>query len=273
MAEHIRILCVDNKNELLEKLETIIEQSGKYEVIISKSWTEGLEALENDRRIQAVVAGNRIAAGDGIAFLCQVGEKYPSVMRLVLADASMNLAVVEAIQAGAIDQSISTPWDNNALPAIASALRYRKLLRENKKISWELKRRDTELQEINGNLDSLVAKRTETLDIQNRVLQISQGVMDVLPVVVVGIDPDQVIVQCNEFARNIFPCGFIGPLGNDRQDVFPPEVNELIDRVKHESHPQSILEVHSQKFRVEVRRLHEVRSQGVVLVMIPLNEQ
>lgn len=270
MVEHIKVLCVDNKSELLEKLELIIGQNGKYDVLLARSWAEGLEVLEDDRRVQAVIVGNRVAAGDGIAFLCQVGKKYPSVMRLILTHTSTDLAVAEAIQAGAIDQSISTPWENNTLSAIASALRYRKLLRENKKISWELKRREVELQEINGNLDSLVAKRTETLDIQNRVLQISQGVMDVLPVVVVGIDPDQVIVQCNEFARNIFPCGFIGPLGNDRQDAFPPEVNELVDRVKYERHPQTILELHKQKFRAEVRRLHETRSQGVVLVMIPL---
>jgi len=271
MPEHIKILCVDNKKELLTKLETIIQDRGEYTVLSAESWAEGFELLEKDRRIQAVIAGSQIAAGDGIAFLCQVGEKWPGVMRLILADASMSSAVVEAIQAGAIDQSISTPWDdNNILPAVAGALRYRKLLRENKKLHRELKQREVELQKINGNLESMVSKRTEALDIRNRVLQISQGVMDVLPIVVFGIDPDQVIVQCNEFARDLFPCGLIGPLGNDRQDVFSAEVNELVDRVEKERHPQAIIEVHKRKFRAEVRRLHETRSQGVVLVLIPV---
>jgi DNA-binding NtrC family response regulator len=115
MSEQIKILCVDHKSEILENLETVIQRSGEYKVLLAKSWVEGLEFLENDRRIQVVVAGNRIAAGDGIAFLCQVGEKHPNVVRLILADASTDVAIVEAIQADAVDQSISFPWDNNVM--------------------------------------------------------------------------------------------------------------------------------------------------------------
>jgi len=136
-------------------------------------------------------------------------------------------------------------------------------------LQLENNRLSEEIDQTKENLDKLVNKRTEILEIRNRILQISQGVLDVLPVVVVGIDPEQMIVHCNEYARDLFPYGGMGPLGNDRHDVFSTEVNALIDRIDGERNPKAMLEVAQQKFRGEVRRLHEKLSQGIVLVLIP----
>ncbi len=269
MSGRIKILCVDTRKELLDKLEATLTKAENYSVLLAESRSEGFEILERDPRIQVVISGSQIAIDDGIEFLSQVKAKWPGVVRLILTNSTATTAI-ESIQAGAIEQSVASPWnDHDLLSAIASALQYRKLQRENKKLHRELHRKETELQEINGNLETVVAKRTEALDIRNRVLQISQGVMDVLPIVVFGIDPDQVIVQCNEYARDLFPCGIIGPLGNDRRDVFPPEINALIDQIETERNPQTTIEFHNQKFHAEVRRLHETRSQGIVLVLIP----
>ncbi len=139
---------------------------------------------------------------------------------------------------------------------------YQKLKQENLRLS-------AELQETKDNLDRLVSKRVEILEIRNSILQVSQGVLDVLPVVVLGIDPEQMIVHCNEYARDLFPYGGMGPLGNDRSDVFSPAINKLIDRLKEERNPKAEVEIGQLKFRGEVRRLHETLSQGVVLVLIP----
>jgi len=139
---------------------------------------------------------------------------------------------------------------------------YQKLQEENSRLS-------AELQETKDNLEKMVNKRVEILEIRNSILQISQGVLDVLPVVVLGIDPEQMIVHCNEYARDLFPFGGMGPLGNDRNDVFSPAINELIDRLEEERNPKAEVEIGQLKFRGEVRRLHETLSQGVVLVLIP----
>ncbi|MDX2494055.1 MAG: hypothetical protein QNK27_03750 [Desulfuromusa sp.] len=141
---------------------------------------------------------------------------------------------------------------------------YQKLQDENTRLSQEL-------QETKDNLDKLVSKRTEILEIRNSILQISQGVLDVIPVVIFGIDPEQMIVHCNEYARDLFPYGGMGPLGNDREEVFSPAVNALIDRLGEERNPKAEIEIGQLKFRGEVRRLHETLSQGIVLVLIPLD--
>ncbi len=80
---------------------------------------------------------------------------------------------------------------------------------------------------------------------------------------------EQMVVHCNEYGRNLFPHGGLGPLGNDRYEVFTPEVNDLIDRLADERNPKAEIVVGRQKFRGEVRRLHETLSQGMVLVLIP----
>ncbi|MCK4502839.1 MAG: hypothetical protein KAU22_07365 [Desulfuromonadales bacterium] len=143
------------------------------------------------------------------------------------------------------------------------------ILQENLQQREELQQRIKALQEAQGELEKSVRRRTETLEIRNHVLQISQGILDVLPVVVFGIDPEQMIVHCNEYGRNLFPYGGIGPLGNDRYEVFPPKINELIDRLATERIPKATIEVGQQRFRGEVRRLHETLSEGIVLVLIP----
>ena len=146
---------------------------------------------------------------------------------------------------------------------------YEKFQQENRQLNEELRRKNEELRETMESFEKLVSKRTETLEIRNHILQISQGILDVLPIVVFGIDPEQMIVHCNEYARDLFTCGGLGPLGNDRNEVFSPAVNELIDRLQDERNPKGKIEIGRQRFRGEVRRLHESLSQGIVLVLIP----
>jgi len=136
-------------------------------------------------------------------------------------------------------------------------------------LQQENRRLHAEIEETKNNLDEMVNKRTDILEIRNRILRISQGVLDVLPVVVVGIDPEQMIVHCNEYARDLFPFGGIGPLGNDCREVFSTEINRLLHRIEEERNPKAIIAVGRQKFRGEVRRLDEKLSQGIVLVLIP----
>ena len=270
MSDEIKILCVDDEKNILKALRRLFMDEDNYEIPIAESGEEGLEVLEEEEGIRMVVSDYRMPGMNGVEFLHQVNEKWPETMRIVLSGYADTAAVVEAINQGRIYKFIPKPWnDEELLSTISAALQHQELQWENSKLTEELRKKNAELQKINENLENLVVKRTEALEIRNRVLQISQGVLDVLPVVVFGIDPEQLIVHCNEYARELFPYGGIGPLGNERQAVFSPEVNELIDRVEHEPVPQAMIEVHNQKFRGEVRRLHETLSQGVVLALIP----
>ncbi len=270
MAEEIKILCVDDERNVLKSLRRLFMDEDNYEIFIAESGAEGLEVLAEEGDIRMVISDYRMPEMNGVEFLRQANEKWPETMRIVLSGYADTASVVEAINEGQIYKFIPKPWnDEELLSTVSAALEHQELRWEIKNLNEELQKKNTELQEVNDNLENLVVQRTEALDLRNRVLQVSQSVMDVLPVVVLGIDGEQLVVQCNDFAQDLFPYGGIGPLGNDRQDVLSAEINELIDRLEHEPTPKAMIEVHKQKLRGEVRLLHEKPSQGVVLVLIP----
>ena len=270
MSERIKILCVDDERSILKALRRLFVDEDNYEILLAESGAEGLEILDEEKDVRMVISDYRMPEMNGVDFLRQVYEKWPETIRIVLSGFADTAAVVEAINQGQIYKFIPKPWnEEELLSAVSSALQHQELRWENCQLNDELVKKNSELQEINEKLEELVAARTEALEIRNRVLQISQGVLDVLPVVVFGIDPEQLIVHCNEYARDLFPFGGIGPLGHDRRDVFDESINALIDRLEHETLPKAEIRVHNRSFRGEVRRLHESLSQGIVLALIP----
>lgn len=270
MQEMIKILCVDDESNVLKALRRLFMDEDNYELFVAESGGEGLDILKKEGDIRMVISDYRMPEMTGVEFLRQVNERWPETMRIVLSGYADTAAVVEAINEGQIYKFIPKPWnDEELLSTISAALDHQALQWENKKLGEELQKKNIELHEVNESLEEQVIKRTEALDIRNRILQVSQGVLDVLPIVVFGIDPEDLIVHCNEYARELFPHGGMGPLGNERKDVFPDEINELIDRLEHERLPQAMIELHNQKFRGEVRPLHDTQLQGIVLALIP----
>ncbi|SDZ83645.1 Response regulator receiver domain-containing protein [Desulfuromusa kysingii] len=270
MVKMIKILCVNNDRSVLNALSSLLVERGNYEILVAESAAAGFKILENEADIHMVIAALRTPEMSGVEFLRQAHERWPETMRIVLSDAADTGAMVAAVNQGEIDKFILQPWnDDELLQTISSALDSQALRFENKQLSQKLQSIHIELEQAHKSLEQQVAKRTEALDIRNRILQVSQGVLDVLPVVVFGIDPEDLIVHCNEYARELFPHGGMGPLGNERKDVFPDEINDLIDRLETERLPRADITVRKQMFRAEVRRLHDPRLQGIVLVLIP----
>jgi two-component system NtrC family sensor kinase len=270
MGEMIKILCVDDERNVLKSLRRLFMDEDDYDILVAESGAEGLEIMEEEGDVRLVVSDYRMPGMTGVEFLAQVCEKWPETIRIVLSGFADTAAVVEAINLGQIYKFIPKPWNDEELKtAISTALQHQDLRRQNNQLNEELQKKNEQLREINEKLEHLVEKRTEALEIRNRVLQVAQGVLDVLPIVVFGIDPEQMIVHCNDYARELFPYGGIGPLGNDRREVFAEDINSLIDRLESERAPKEVLELSGNRYRAEVKRLHETLAQGVVLVLIP----
>ena len=270
MPQQVKILCVDDERNVLKALRRLFMDEDSFQVVVAESGSEGLEILETEENIRLVISDYRMPGMNGVEFLSQVCERWPEIIRMVLSGYADTGTVVEAINRGQIYKFIPKPWnDEDLLSTVSAALQHQELQWENRQLNRALKEKNRELQDINDRLEELVAKRTEALEIRNRVLQVSQGVLDVLPVVVFGIDPEQMIVHCNEYARELFPYEGLGPLGNDRHDVFPEAINALIDRLEEERLPRAEVRVQNRTFRGEVRRLHDTLAQGMVLVLIP----
>lgn len=270
MDEQIKILCVDDEKNVLKALRRLFIDEDQYEILIAESGEEGLNILNEEGDIRLVVSDYRMPGMNGVEFLSQVCAKWPHIIRIVLSGYADTAAVVEAINLGQIYKFIPKPWNDEELKtAIHTALQHQELQFQNTQLAEELQQKNQQLKEINENLEELVARRTEALEDRNHVLQIAQGILDVLPVVVFGIDPEQMIVHCNQYAFELFPNGGAGPLGFGRHDVFADELNELIDQFVAQSVSSASIQLSNRSFRVAVRRLSEVQSQGWVLVLIP----
>lgn len=270
MDEMIKILCVDDEKNVLKSLRRLFMDEDNYDIMIAESGEAGLEILEEEGDVQLVVSDYRMPGMNGVEFLAQVYERWPETIRIVLSGFADTSAVVEAINTGQIYKFIPKPWNDEELKtAVSTALEHQRLKRQNRRLNEELLSKNEELEKINENLEHLVMRRTEALEIRNRVLQVSQGVLDVLPLAVFGIDGEDMIVQCNDYARELFSCGITGPLGKDRKEVFTPEINLLLDRLTSEKNPEIKLNVHGKSYRAGVKRLSETLSKGIVLSLIP----
>lgn len=270
MDEMIKILCVDDERNVLKALRRLFMDEENYDIMVAESGEEGLEILEKEGNIKLVVSDYRMPGMNGVEFLAKVYEKWPDTIRIVLSGYADTAAVVEAINLGQIYKFIPKPWNDEELKsAISTSLQHQELQSQNNRLNEELQKTNDQLKEINENLEHIVQQRTEALEIRNRVLQISQGVLDVLPLVVICVDAEGMIVQCNDFARDVFPHGMMGPLGNDRHDIFPVEINALIDQAESTVAVKAEVAIRGKGYRVEVRRLHDTLSQGFVIALIP----
>lgn len=270
MGEMIKILCVDDERNVLKSLKRLFLDEDDYEIFLAESGRDGLEILEAEKNIRLVISDYRMPEMNGVEFLSTVCERWPETIRIVLSGYADTAAVVEAINLGQIYKFIPKPWNDEELKTtIFKALEHQDLQRQVFLLNEELNQKNLELEQINEELERLVKKRTESLVIHNRVLQVAQGVLDVLPVAVFGIDNDRIIVQCNDSARSMFSAKIMDPLGYPYREIFPEEMSRLLDDRKSEALSSGLVEIAGKEYLAELTRLNEKISQGIVLTLIP----
>lgn len=271
MDEMTKILCVDDERNVLKSLRRLFMDEEDYEILIAESGEKGLEILGEEPDIKLVVSDYRMPGMNGVDFLSKVYEGWPDTIRMVLSGYADTASVVEAINLGRIYKFIPKPWNDEELKsAVAMALQHQELKQQNARLNEELQKKNAELQEMNETLEKKVEQRTEALELRNRVLAVSQGVLDILPVAVFGIDPEQMIAQCNDMGQELFPTGGMGPLGNGRQDVFPEKLNQLVDSLGDEFAVEMVMTIRNANYRAVVRRIDSFTARGMVVVLIPL---
>jgi two-component system NtrC family sensor kinase len=231
MGEQVRILCVDDEENVLRSLKRLFLDS-EYEIFIATSGDEGLELLRNTEPVQIVMSDYRMPKMNGVDFLKEVYKHWPDTIRIVLSGYADTVAIIEAINIGHIYKFIPKPWNDAELKvAISNALDRYFIKQKNVQLTKELELKNRELQEINNNLEMLVTDRTADLMMRNKMLTCSQNILDSLPIAVIGIDPEGQIVQCNKLGMELFHHESGNILGTDRRDSLSEEINAFIENV------------------------------------------
>ena len=168
--EPVRILCVDDERNVLRALERIFLDED-YEIVTAGSGQEGLDILEETDSFQVIISDYRMPVMTGVEFLKAVYDRWPETVRIVLSGYADAGAIVAAINEGHIYKFIPKPWNDEELRVtIQNCLERYFLLKKNRELL-------TELADANHALEEKVLQRTEQLELRNRVLEFSQGIL------------------------------------------------------------------------------------------------
>ncbi|MEZ5626281.1 response regulator [Denitromonas sp.] len=186
------LLLVDDEQNILSALRRLLRSEG-YRILTANSGAEGIERLKAET-IDVVISDQRMPGMAGVEFLRIARDMQPDCVRIVLSGYTELQAVTSAINDGAIYKFLCKPWDDAHLKAnIAEAFERRHMADENRRLTEELKRK-------NDQLETLLAERSDQVQIRSEALSVFHEVLDALPIGVIGIDAEGLIAFCNDTA-------------------------------------------------------------------------
>ena len=269
------LLLVDDEENILRSLGRLLRRDG-YNILTANSGHEGMEVLkEND--VSVIISDQRMPQMTGVEFLSKVKDVYPGTVRIVLSGYTDLKSVTDAINQGAIYRFLTKPWDDALLRAnIEEAFQYHDLQDENIRLTHELKQANGELSTLNQELEKRVEVKTHEVILNMRAAQISQEVLENLPIAVLGIGDDGIIAVANQLAHRLLGDEGEYLVGRPSGEVLP----EILDEVLQYAIADGVSEYKSITLNKETSV--EVccsqlgcadHIQGSILVMRPLDDQ
>lgn len=271
--EPVRILFVDDEQSVLKALQRMLVDDD-FTVLTATSGQEGLEVLEREKEVQIVVSDFRMPGQNGVDFLREVRNRRPETVRIVLSGYADAGAIVAAVNEGQIYKFIPKPWNEDDLRVtLDNALERYFLHKQNARLMQELQGSNAKLQEINEKLEGLVEERTQKLKYQNQALQVSQNILDTLPVGVVGLDLDGTIVNANQVVSDQLGLHDQHFVGLSREEVFPESLNLLVERLADKSCCYGHLAMGSREYHCWITHMKYGVQEGVVVTLVPVGDR
>ena len=262
------VLCVDDEPHILNALQRLLRKED-FQVVTARDVEEGLAVLAS-RPVQLVISDQRMPGMTGVEFLQKVKELFPDAVRVILSGYADVGVIVDSINKGEIYRFLTKPWNDEELKSsIRQCLAAYDMAQQNRQLTERIRQQNEELHRLNDNLEEMVEART-------RSLQLSQEVLEKLPVPVLGVSREGILVLANQTVREMFPWLREVSTGTDVRSVFPPEVADVISLWLGADAPGDPLpfEWHSKLVRVHVEPLGERGSlRGCILMLgVPEDE-
>lgn len=271
------ILLVDDENNIISALKRTLRRDG-YSILTANSGEEGL-ALLTQYEVGVIVSDQRMPLMSGVEFLRKVKILYPKTLRIVLSGYTELESVTGAINEGAICKFLTKPWDDDLLrDNIREAFLQYEMERENARLSQALQSANEKLSLLNQNLEQKVADKTREITHSINLLQISQEILEHLPIGIIGIDDQNIIVASNRRAEVLFrqpPASCL--LGLMVSDVLPEALLQLLQGADSDNFAQlddSIVRLaDGTSMQVLISAMGDSsRSKGIIMVLSPFKE-
>lgn len=196
------LLLVDDEPNIISAIKRTLRRDG-YNILTANSAEEGLNLLI-DNKVGVILSDQRMPKMTGVEFLRTVKALYPKTLRIVLSGYTELESVTSAINDGAIYKFLTKPWnDAQLLDNVREAFDYYEMEQENQRLTRELQHSNDELFKLNQNLEQQVMQKTREIVHNMTMLEISQEILEHLPVAIIGIDEDNMIAASNRRADEL----------------------------------------------------------------------
>ncbi|MDP1666785.1 MAG: response regulator [Methylobacter sp.] len=271
------ILLVDDEANIINALKRTLRPDG-YIILTANSGEEGL-ALLAKHEVGVIISDQRMPHMTGVEFLRKVKILYPKTLRIVLSGYTELESVTSVINEGAICKFLTKPWDDDLLrDNIREAFQHYEMEQENLRLTRELQSANNELSILNQNLEQKVVDKSHEIIHSINLLQISQEILEHLPIGIIGIDEQDMIVISNKRAEEIFgqPPGTC-LLGLMAGDALPDELLQLLQKV----YPGDLVQFDGEivtlnkgvSIRVLINTMGDIsQSKGIIIVLSPLKK-
>lgn len=215
------LLLVDDERPILNVLTRLLRKE-PYRILTAQCGEEALEMLSREA-VQVVVSDFRMPGMSGIDLLREVKQRYPNTVRVVVSGYADGRLIMDSINVGEVYRFLPKPWnDEELIVTLRQCFAQHRLICENERLIGQVRAQNEELREMNDLLEQAVDQRT-------RSLQLSQEILEKLPVPVLGVSPDGTVVLVNAAVREIVTPDGPLPLGAHLRDVFEDGVVEQVE--------------------------------------------
>ncbi len=119
------VLCVDDDAAVLSALRRLLREE-PFDVLTASNAAHALASLRR-HPVEVIISDQRMPGQSGSEFLAEVGQRWPSIGRVILTAYPGHAVMTEGIRAG-VDFLFHKPWDDDALKSAV-----RRLIRKNER--------------------------------------------------------------------------------------------------------------------------------------------
>lgn len=271
------LLLVDDELNIVSALKRTLRREG-YRILTANSAEEGLNLLV-DNKVGVIISDQRMPHMTGVDFLRKVKLLYPKTLRLVLSGYTELESVTSAINEGAIYKFLTKPWDDEFLRNhIREAFEYYEMEQENQRLTRELQYSNDKLFRLNQSLEQQVLQKTREIMQNINMLEISQEILEHLPVAIIGLDQYNMIAASNRLADALFLSHHGGCLlGSQVSDCLPQTLLLALQQassVSSSTFNGNILHLDNDTvMQVWISPMGGLsRSKGTIIVLSPIKE-
>ena len=263
------LLLVDDEENILRSLKRLFRRDG-YKITIAVGGEEGLKQLAKER-FDVIISDQRMPGMSGTEFFSKVNLLYPDTIRIVLSGYTDLKSITDAINEGAIFKFYTKPWDDKLLRAnIQEAFKQSELVKENARLTTELRSANQELSVAYAELEKHVKIETKVQKVNLQMLQVSQLILESFPLSIIAVDESGMIVIAN-FAANKMISDKSFMVGVSASDYLPESIMPYIDTKNTEQvNVVDVVTINENSFQAFISCYHGQKvGNGTIIVFTP----